>query len=109
MTRCGMAEADFAADQPGSSTTTPIPEDAVALTNHLKIELFEGKRRHIEFAGETVALTVRHQGQIAGLEKERTGPSTSSQHPPEVTTWKLKQSFSTGRASPHGALSSERQ
>ena len=73
MTRCGMAEADFAADQPGSSTTTPIPEDAVALTNHLKIELFEGKRRHIEFAGEAVALTVRHQGQIAGLEKERTG------------------------------------
>jgi hypothetical protein len=69
-----MAEADFAADQPGSSTTTPIPEDAVALTDHLEIELFEGKRRHIEFAGEAMALTVWYQGQIARSEKERTGP-----------------------------------
>ena len=74
MTRCRMAEADFTADQPSSSTTTPMPEDAVALTNHLKIELFEGKRRHIEFAGEAMALTVRHQGQIAGSEKERISP-----------------------------------
>ena len=40
ITRSGVVEADFAADQPGGSTATLIREDAVALTDHRKIELF---------------------------------------------------------------------